>query len=455
MAERLFGTDGVRGLAGEELTAELARGLGRAAVSVLGRHGEAKPVVVVGRDPRESGVWLEEALVAGIRSAGGDVRLAGVQPTPAVAFLTVDLAASCGAVISASHNPQEYNGIKFFGRTGYKLSDDLEDEIEGLLVDAWADPDQLDPGAFDAGGQDGGTVRALDDAASRYLDHVASTVQTPLDGMRVVVDCANGAAFADSPELLRRLGADVHAINDAPNGTNINEHCGALHPDVVAAEVVRLGADAGVAHDGDADRALFSDERGAVIDGDQVLAACAIDMHERGALAGDVVVATVMANLGFRRAMQGAGIRVIATRVGDRYVVEEMQRSGANLGGEQSGHLIFADHATTGDGLLTAATFLSMSARRGVPVSELGALMRRFPQTMVNVRVRDRAGLDAAEQVWSAVRASEAELADRGRVVVRASGTEPLVRVMVEAESEEEAHRHAEVIAEKVRSTLG
>ena len=229
MAERLFGTDGVRGLAGEELTAELARGLGRAAVSVLGSHGEAKPVVVVGRDPRESGVWLEAALVAGIRSAGGDVLLAGVQPTPAIAFLTVDLGASCGAVISASHNPQEYNGIKFFGRTGYKLSDDLEDEIEALLVDAWS-ADYSDPGASGTAGHDPGTVRVLDDAASRYLEHIASTVHTPLAGMKVVVDCANGAAFSDSPELLRRLGAEVHAINDAPDGTNINEHCGALHP---------------------------------------------------------------------------------------------------------------------------------------------------------------------------------------------------------------------------------
>jgi phosphoglucosamine mutase len=455
MAERLFGTDGVRGLAGTELTAELARALGWAAVAVLGRHGEAKPLVVVGRDPRESGIWLEEALVEGIRSAGGDVLLAGVQPTPAVAFLTTDLEASCGAVISASHNPREYNGIKFFGRTGYKLSDELEDEIESVLVDAWSAPDEADLVAGPRRPAEPGTARLLDDAAVRYLAHVEATVDTRLDGMRVVVDCANGAAFSDAPELLRRLGADVHPIYDVPDGTNINQHCGALHPEVVAAEVVRLGADAGVAHDGDADRALFADERGVVIDGDQVLAACAIDKHERGTLAGDVVVATVMANLGFRRAMQDAGIRVLLSKVGDRYVVEEMQRSGAALGGEQSGHLIFADHATTGDGLLTAATFLSLAARRGETLSELGGLMRRFPQTIVNVPVRDRAGLGGADEVWGAVRDSEAELGERGRVVVRASGTEPLVRVMVEAESEDETHRHAEAIAERVRSTLG
>jgi phosphoglucosamine mutase len=440
--ERLFGTDGVRGLAGKELTKELAFGLGRAAVVVLGRHGEGTPTVVVGRDTRESGEWLQCALVEGIRAAGGDVILAGVTPTPAIAFVTTELGASCGAVISASHNPPEYNGIKFFGRTGTKLSDELEDEIESLLgreVVPPAGPGRVVPPAG---------------AESRYLDHLVEAAQARLDGMTVVVDCANGSASSDAPEVLRRLGATVHAIHCAPDGTNINEGCGALHPDVVASAVVRMGADAGVSHDGDADRALFADASGAVIDGDQVLAACALDMKERGTLAGDTVVTTVMANLGFRRAMDEAGVHVIAAKVGDRYVLEEMQRNGAVLGGEQSGHVIFADHASTGDGLLTAVRYLSTAVRRGVSVGELASCMRRFPQVLINVEVSDRGALESTDAVWAAVRAAEASLGEAGRVLVRPSGTEPLVRVMVEAESEAEASRHAEAIAGEIRGAL-
>jgi phosphoglucosamine mutase len=298
-------------------------------------------------------------------------------------------------------------------------------------------------------------VRPAGAAESRYLDHLVEAAQAPLEGMSIVVDCANGAASFDAPEVLRRLGARVHPIHHRPDGTNINEGCGALHPEVVAAEVVRVRADAGVSHDGDADRALFADEAGAVIDGDQVLAACAIDMKERGALAGNVVVTTVMANLGFRRAMDATGIEVIAAKVGDRYVLEEMQRTGAALGGEQSGHVIFADHATTGDGLLTAVRFLSTAARRGVGVRELAAVMRRFPQVLVNVPVSNRGGLEGAEPVWDAVRAAEAAMGDAGRVLVRSSGTEPLVRVMVEAETTEDAGRYAESVAARVREALG
>ena len=438
---RLFGTDGVRGVAGSELTSDLALRLGRAAVVVLGRHGSGRPTFLVGRDPRESGEWLEDALVEGIRLAGGDVVIGGVLPTPAVAFLTTDLPTTSGVVISASHNPAEYNGIKFFAADGMKLSDALEDEIEATLdSEVTADP---------------GSVRGLGDAAERYRAHLVAAAEASLEGMTIVVDCANGAASGISPEVLRRLGATVHAIHERPDGRNINDGCGALHPEVVAAEVLRVGGDAGVAHDGDADRALFADASGAVIDGDQVLAACAIAMKADGRLPGDTVVATVMSNLGFLRAMEEAGIRVLATRVGDRYVLEEMVASGAMLGGEQSGHVIFREQATTGDGLLTAVRFLSLAARDRLPVSALAARMRRFPQVLRNVPVADRDGLEDAAAVWEAVRAAQEALGNAGRVLVRASGTEPLVRVMVEAETDDLATAHAEQIAKVVEAALG
>ncbi|HEX6844755.1 MAG TPA: phosphoglucosamine mutase [Actinomycetota bacterium] len=441
---RLFGTDGVRGVAGIELTRDLASGLGRAAVMVLGRHGEGRPTFVVGRDPRESGTWLQEAVADGICAAGGDVILAGVEPTPAVAFLTTDAGASCGVVISASHNPPEYNGIKFFDRTGMKLDDALEDEIEGVLRTGEEPPRELARGR----------VREIGEGRERYLRHLLDAASSSLRGMRVVVDCANGAASELAPELLRRLEADVVAIHARPDGRNINDGCGALHPEVVAAEVVRLGADAGVSHDGDADRALFADAQGNVIDGDQVLAASAVAMRDTGELAGDTVVATVMSNVGFLRSMREHGIEVVQTRVGDRYVLEEMEARGATLGGEQSGHVIFRRQATTGDGLLTAVRFLSLAASRGVGVGELAAVMTRYPQVMVNVTVPNRDALVDAAAVESAIADAEAELGDRGRVLVRPSGTEPLIRVMVEAETEEQARRHTEAIATVVRDTL-
>ncbi len=435
---RLFGTDGVRGVAGTELTAELAAGLGRAAVTVLGRHGTGRPVVVVGRDPRASGGWLEEALTGGIRAAGGDVILAGVEPTPGIAFMTVDLGASAGVVISASHNPPEDNGIKFFSRKGRKLPDAIEDEIEAAL-------NAPAPDAATAG-----EVRTAGDAAARYVEHLVGAALAPLDGIHVVVDCANGSASFVAPALLARLGAEVTALNAEPDGTNINDACGALHPEVVAEAVVRLGADGGVSHDGDADRALFASSDGAVIDGDQVLAASAIAMHEAGELTGDTVVATVMSNIGLERAMREHGIALVRTRVGDRYVVEEMDRGGAVLGGEQSGHVIFRRYATTGDGLLTAVRFLSLAAARGVGVGELAAVMRRYPQVLVNVPIDDRESVSSSATVAAAVREAERALGDTGRVLLRPSGTEPLVRVMVEAETREEADRHARAIANVV-----
>jgi len=440
---RLFGTDGVRGVAGSELTAELAHALGRAAVTVLAVEAKHRPVFLLGRDPRESGIWLEDALVGGIHEAGGDVLLAGVEPTPAVAFLTIDARADAGVVISASHNPPEYNGIKFFAPNGMKLPDGVEDKIEAALDDPVPAPLVE------------GSIQVLKGGRERYLAHLVKAAGARLDGMTLVVDCANGAASNLAPALYERLGATVHAIHASPNGKNINVDCGALHPEVARAAVLKLGADAGVSHDGDADRALFVDHRGEVIDGDQVLAACAIAMKDAGTLTNDAVVTTVMANLGFHRSMREAGITVSATKVGDRYVLEEMLEEGVMLGGEQSGHLIFRHHATTGDGLLTAVRFLSLAAGTGRTVADLADVMRRYPQLMENVPVRSLAELDAATPVWDAVRAAEEELSESGRVLVRASGTEPLVRVMVEAETEDVARRHMEAIAGEVRKHLG
>ena len=428
-------------MVGESLTEDLARSIGAAAAATLVRHGQGRPLFIVGRDTRASGEMLEAAISEGISSAGGNVLLAGVVPTPTVALLANEMDAA-GVVISASHNPAEYNGIKLFASSGYKLPDSLEDEIEALV----------DRGP--AASKGSGTVEPLPDARERYLHHLTDPGDR-LDGMKIVVDCANGAASELAAEAYRRLGAKVRVINDAPDGKNINEGCGALHPEVVAAEVVRTIADAGVAHDGDVDRALFSDADGAVVDGDQVLAACARDLKDAGLLTANTVVSTVMANIGFRRAMADADIRVQTSKVGDRYVLEEMLKTGAVLGGEQSGHLIFADRATTGDGILTAIRFLSASVRTGVPVSGLVGLMRRYPQVLLNVEVADLDALDEASPIWEAVGAAEHELGDSGRVLVRASGTEPLVRVMVEAETEEIASRHAETIAEQVKLALG
>jgi phosphoglucosamine mutase len=439
VTERLFGTDGVRGLAGTELTEDLAVGLGRAAVLVFGRRGDARPSFVVGRDPRTSGEWLEAALVEGIREAGGDVYPVGIEPTPAVAFLVTELQATGGVVISASHNPPEYNGIKFFDSLGSKLADDAEDEIEAALGDAA-------PAVGAAG-----VLRPVDDGRERYIGHLVEAADVRLDGMRVVVDCANGAASDIAPSVLRRLGAEVHPIYADPDGKNINAGCGALYPEVAAAEVVRLGADAGVSHDGDADRALFSDAEGSIVDGDQVLAACALALRDGGALPANAVVTTVMANLGFHHAMREAGIDVVSSRVGDRYVLEDMVRTGAVLGGEQSGHVIFRDRASTGDGLLTAVRFLTLAASSGRSIRDLASVMRRYPQRLINVEAADRA---VAEHATVAAEVSEAEaaLGLEGRVLVRASGTEPLVRVMVEASTEELASEHAERIARAVRA---
>jgi phosphoglucosamine mutase len=440
---RLFGTDGVRGVANRDLTPELAFSLGRAAAIILGQEG--RPEIVVGRDTRPSGPMLVAALAAGACSAGGDVYRLGIVPTPAVAFATVDRGARAGAVVSASHNPPEDNGIKFFSSGGMKLPDEVEDEIERVVREG--------DGPRPLGGDVGHIFDPVEELEV-YVEHLVSSAEARLDGFRVVVDCANGAAHRLAPQALRLLGAEVRAINTDSHGANINVGCGATHPEVVAEAVRETGAHAGVAHDGDADRAIFVDADGTVVDGDQVLAACAVAMKEDGRLAKDTVVSTVMANLGFRRAMEAAGITVLETPVGDRYVLEEMVRSGAVLGGEQSGHIIFREDATTGDGLLTAVRFLSLALRKGATVAELGATMQRYPQVLENVAVAHKDRLESAEDVWAAVRAAEVALGDDGRILVRASGTEPLVRVMVEAENEEDARRHADAVAGTVRQAL-
>jgi phosphoglucosamine mutase len=433
-------------VANRDLTGDLAFRLGRAAVIALTERGESRPGLVVGRDPRASGEFLEAALAAGICSAGGDALLAGVCTTPEVAFLTADLWVQAGAVVSASHNPAEYNGIKFFDATGYKLPDVVEDQMESIVADDRVPRPE---------GRGVGRILRVPDARERYLTHLEGAAgERALAGMRLVVDCANGAASGVAPELLRRIGADVIPINDEPDGWNINDGVGAMWPEVVGMAVAESDADAGVAHDGDADRAIFVDGDGNIVDGDQVLAACALAMKDEGRLDGNLVVTTVMTNMGFRLRMEQAGICVVETKVGDRYVLEEMLRTGAVLGGEQSGHVIFRQHATTGDGLLTAVQFLGLANRKGQSVSELAACMTKLPQVLVNVKVADLDGLEPSPQVWEAVRGAEADLGERGRVLVRASGTEPLVRVMVEGPTHDIARAHAERIAAVVRATL-
>ena len=442
---RLFGTDGVRGLANRDLTPEATVALAAAAAEVLaGDRGGHRPLAVVGRDPRASGEFLEAAVVAGLASAGVDVLRVGILPTPAIAFLTGDLGASLGVMLSASHNPMPDNGIKVFAEGGRKLPDALEDEIEA----------RMGAGAERPTGAGVGRVRDIPDAGARYVEHLLAAHRHDLSGLRVVVDCANGAASAVSPEALRRAGADVVAIHASPDGLNINEGCGSTHLGDLAAAVVEHRADAGIAHDGDADRCLAVDERGEPIDGDQIMAILAVARKRRGELAGNGVVATVMSNLGFRIAMAAEGIEVVETAVGDRYVLERMLAGGYTLGGEQSGHIIDLERATTGDGILTALALLECRAESGRSMSDLAGVMTRLPQVLVNVSGVDRARLGDSPEVAAEVAAVEAALGSTGRVLLRPSGTEPLVRVMVEAGEASVARESAERIAAVVRSAL-
>ncbi|MFG3252189.1 phosphoglucosamine mutase [Streptomyces sp. NPDC048172] len=456
---RLFGTDGVRGVANEGLTAELALGLSVAAAHVLtearagadAAHGEAtRPVAVVGRDPRASGEFLEAAVVAGLASAGADVLRVGVLPTPAVAYLTGALGADLGVMLSASHNPMPDNGIKFFARGGHKLPDELEDRIERLYREhaageAWARPT----------GAGVGRVRDYDEGFDNYVAHLIGVLPNRLDGLKVVIDGAHGAASRVSPEAFARAGADVVTIGTDPDGLNINEDCGSTHLDGLRAAVVHHGADLGVAHDGDADRCLAVDAAGQEIDGDQILAVLSLAMKEAGQLRKDTVVATVMSNLGFKLAMEREGLALLQTAVGDRYVLEEMKRGGYSLGGEQSGHVIVLDHATTGDGTLTGLMLAARVAATGKPLGELAGVMERLPQVLVNVPDVDRSRVSSAPELVSAVAEAERELGETGRVLLRPSGTEPLVRVMVEAADLEQARGVAARLADVVKRALG
>ena len=445
---RLFGTDGVRGRANADLTPELALSVARAAASVLAdRDGTSRPVAVVGRDPRASGEMLEAAVVAGLTSAGAEVLRVGVVPTPAVAFLTGRTGADLGVMISASHNPMPDNGIKLFSRGGHKLPDAVEAAIErriaGHLTPADA-PDHRPTG----GGV--GRVRDLPNAAEDYTDHVPSALRQPLSGLRVVVDCAHGAASRCAPEVYRRAGATVHVIGGEPDGWNINEGIGSTHLGPLQAAVARTGADIGIAHDGDADRCLAVTARGDLVDGDEILAICALALHESGNLVDDTVVATVMSNLGFHHTMRDAGITVATTAVGDRYVLEALRSRGLSLGGEQSGHLVFLDWATTGDGLLTGLALLSRMSATGQSLAELASVVQKLPQVLVNVPVSDRLAVVESDDVARAVNDVEAELGDSGRLLLRPSGTEQLVRVMVEAPTQEQADAVAQRLAEVV-----
>ena len=442
---RYFGTDGVRGLANADLTPELAMAVASAAARVLMSHDAShRPVAVVGRDPRASGEMLEAAVVAGLTSAGADVKLVGVLPTPAVAYLTQVYEADVGVVLSASHNPMPDNGVKLFARGGQKLPDYLETEIEDEIDRGWIGPRPL--------GAAVGRVKMAADGVDRYVEHLLASVPTALSGLKLVVDCAHGAASSVAAMVYAKAGAEVITMAAEPDGLNINDGVGSTHLSGLAAEVVAHRADLGIAHDGDADRCLAVDADGAVVDGDQILALCAVSLKEQGLLTDDTVVATVMSNLGFHQAMRGAGIDVLTTAVGDRYVLEALTSKGLNLGGEQSGHLIFTDAATTGDGLLTALRLMSGMVTSGRTLAELASIVRRLPQVLINVPVSDKALVAESPTVRTAVAAAETQLAGHGRILLRPSGTENLVRVMVEAGSQDEANDIAHRVAEAVRA---
>lgn len=444
---RLFGTDGVRGLANRDVTAELALDLAVAAAHVLGDAGAFeghRPKAIVGRDPRASGEFLEAAVVAGLASAGVDVVRVGVVPTPAVAFLTAHTHADLGVMLSASHNAMPDNGIKFFAKGGTKLDDAIEDAIEARLKEPWDRPT----------GSAVGRVIEGTDLVDHYIEYLVSTLPHRLDGLRVVVDCANGAASFVAPEAYRRAGADVTEIHTSPDGININDNCGSTHMSDLQRAVVADMADIGIAHDGDADRCLAVDAEGNIVDGDEIMAIIALAMRDHGTLRDSAVVATVMSNLGFKIAMREAGISLVETAVGDRYVLEAMRERNLALGGEQSGHVILLDHAATGDGTLTAMHLMARIAETGRPLSDLACVMTKLPQILINVKNVDKERVSNCEPLQAAVRAAEARLGDEGRVLLRPSGTEPLVRVMVEAITTELANEIAAELAAVVTAEL-
>ncbi|HEX7124852.1 MAG TPA: phosphoglucosamine mutase [Thermodesulfobacteriota bacterium] len=444
----LFGTDGVRGIANEPpMTAEVALALGRAAAHVF-RRGPGRHRIVIGKDTRLSGYMFEMALSAGICSMGVDVLLVGPLPTPGIAFLTQSMRADAGVVISASHNPFQDNGIKFFSRDGFKLPDEVEAQIERLVE----------------GGVDGprptadlvGKAFRIDDAVGRYVVFLKNTFprDLTLEGLRIVLDCAHGAAYKVAPAVLEELGAELVLMGVRPNGANINHLCGAVHPDAMARAVVDNGADLGIALDGDGDRLIVADERGQIVDGDAIMAVCGLELLGRGALSKGTVVTTVMSNLGLDIALRRAGGRVVRTQVGDRYVVEEMRRGGYAFGGEQSGHMVFLEHNTTGDGILSALQLLAILKRRGRRLSELAAVMERVPQVLVNVKVARKPPLSTLPDVQAAMRRIEAALGEEGRLLVRYSGTENLVRVMVEGTDDRAIRAYADEMADLLARSL-
>ena len=444
--QRLFGTDGIRGLANRDLTAELALNVSVAAAHILVENiKDHRPKAIVGSDSRASGEFLEAAVVAGLTSAGVDVYRVGVLPTPAIAYLVASSGADLGVMLSASHNPMPDNGIKLFARGGGKLDDAIEDQIQARMSEPWERPT----------GRGVGRVIEDKDAANRYIEYLLSAVTQKLDGLKVVVDCANGAASFVAPEALRRAGAEVIAIANTPDGWNINDGVGSTHLDFLKSEVKKNGADLGIAHDGDADRCLAVDADGVEVDGDQIIAILAAALNSRGELAKSTVVSTVMSNLGFFKAMEAAGIKVEVTNVGDRYVLEKMLSDDLTLGGEQSGHVIYRKFANTGDGILTALTLLQEVKRSGKSLKDAAAIMQKFPQILINVKDVAKEKLASSVAIKSAVEKSEAELNGAGRVLLRASGTEALVRVMVEASTDTLASSVATELAEVVKRELG
>ncbi len=454
---RLFGTDGVRGVANVyPMTAEMALQLGRALAYIM-RSGPHRHRIVVGKDTRLSGYMLEQAIASGICSMGVDVMLSGPLPTPGIAFLTESMRADAGVVISASHNPYQDNGIKFFSRDGFKLPDEQELEIERLVLDAGDDEGAADFRALRPTATRIGKAKRIDDAIGRYVVFLKSIFpkDLTLDGLTVVVDCAHGAAYHVAPAVLEELGAKVIPLGVKPDGKNINDGCGAVHPEGMARAIARHGADLGLALDGDADRVILADERGRIVDGDAIMAVVGRDLIRRGTLAKRTVVATVMSNLGLERALAGAKGRVVRTAVGDRYVVDEMRRSGYNFGGEQSGHLIFLDHVTTGDGVAAALNVLAVMRREERPLSELARCFEPVPQSLVNVAVREKRPLSDLPGVGRAIAAVERALGADGRVLVRFSGTENKVRVLVEGPDARRIKAHAEQIADELRKALG
>jgi len=447
---RLFGTDGVRGIANKELTPELAFNLGKAGAHILKKENE-KPIVIIGKDTRVSGDMLESALTAGILAVGGNVIKVGVISTPAVAYLAKYYNADAGIVISASHNTFEYNGIKFFNGEGYKLDDLLEEKIEDIIISS------IDVNSHITGDKIGKCIEAEDNAVDLYVQHLLKTVDYRLDGMKIVLDCANGASYITAEKVYKALGADVTVIGNEPNGININDGCGSTHPEKLAAKVKETGADIGLAFDGDADRLIVVDETGAVIDGDRVIALCARMLKKQGRLAQNKVTVTVMSNIGFHKAMKESDIEVDVTGVGDRYVLESMLETGCVIGGEQSGHIIFKEYTTTGDGVLSSLQFMKVLLDSDKKLSELAAEIEIFPQVLVNAKINNdfKKTYMKVPEVAEAIEKMEAEMAGNGRVLIRPSGTEPLVRVMLEGDDinklDKLAHQLADLIEEKCK----